>query len=44
MKERIVELLNTEYDALDIMAINDRLGLTSVEDLRNLLVVLDRNN
>ena len=32
MKERIVEILDKEYDALDIMTINDLLGLTTVEE------------
>ena len=41
MKERIVEILDKEYDALDIMAINDRLGLTTVEELRNLQAYLE---
>ena len=41
MKERIVEILDKEYDALDIMTINDLLGLTTVEELQNLQAYLE---
>ena len=41
MKERILEILEKEYDALDIMAINDLLGLSTVEELQNLQAYLD---
>lgn len=29
MKEQVLNILENEFDALDIMAINDRLGLTT---------------
>lgn len=41
MKERILELLDKEYDALDIITINDKLGLTTVEELQSLQFYLD---
>ena len=41
MKERIVELLKNEYDAIDIITINDKLGLSSVDELRDLQGYLD---
>lgn len=41
MREKILELLEGEFSALDIITINDRLGLTSVEDLETLTRELD---
>lgn len=41
MKEKITLLLENEYDALDIITINDKLGLTSVDELRELQVCLE---
>ena len=41
MKDRIIELLENEYDALDVISINDKLGLTSVDELRELQGYLD---
>ena len=41
MRESILELLENEYSALDLMTINDKMGLTSVEDLTTLTYELD---
>lgn len=41
MKEQVLNILENEFDALDIMAINDRLGLTTVEELRDLQFAID---
>lgn len=41
MKEKILELLESEFDALDVMVINDKLGLTTVEELRELQYALN---
>lgn len=41
MREKILELLENEYSALEIMTINDKLGLTSVEELQSLEYELD---
>jgi len=36
MRENILELLDKEFSALDLMTINDKLGLSSVDDLTTL--------
>ena len=36
MKEQIINVLNDKYEALDVIEINDLLGLTSSEDLNRL--------
>lgn len=41
MRDKILELLENEYSALELMTINDKLGLTSVEDLQRLEYELD---
>lgn len=41
MRENILKLLENEYSALDTMTINDKLGLTSVDELRSLEYELD---
>ena len=40
MKERILEILEKEYDALDIMALDAKLGLTTAEEWRDLQAYL----
>lgn len=41
MRDKILELLEGEFSALDVMTINDKLGLTSVDELRDLEYELD---
>lgn len=41
MRENILNLLEGEFSALDLMTINDKLGLTSVDDLTTLEYELD---
>ncbi|MCH5166768.1 MAG: ribonuclease R [Erysipelotrichales bacterium] len=41
MKERLLELLENEFSALDIMTINDKLGCTTVEELQEIEYELD---
>ena len=41
MKEKVLNFLNTQYDALDIMAINDALGLTTPDELAELITTLN---
>lgn len=41
MYQRVIDLLENENDALDLMTINDRLGLTSVDELKELQSILD---
>ncbi len=41
MKEQVVDLLNSKYEALDIIEINDLLGLTTSDDLSRLNNVID---
>lgn len=41
MKDKILELLEHEYSALDIMTINDKLGCTTVEELQEIEYELD---
>lgn len=41
MRDEILELLDGEFSALDVITINDKLGLTSVDDLRTLEYELD---
>ncbi len=36
MKEEVLKVLENEYSALDIISINDQLGLTTVEELQEL--------
>ena len=36
MKEKIVEILQNEYDALDLFSISDKMGISSSEDLERL--------
>ena len=36
MKEKIVEILQNEYDALDLYSISDKMGISSSEDLERL--------
>lgn len=40
MRERLLELLEKEYDALDIFALSDRLGLSTPAELQELQIVL----
>ena len=41
MKEQVIDLLNSKYEALDIIEINDLLSLTTPEDLSRLNNVID---
>ena len=41
MKEQVLNVMNDRYEALDVIEINDLLGLTTPEDLNRLNNVLD---
>ena len=41
MKERLLEILQNEYSALDVMTIADKLGLKTPEEVSNLQTVLE---
>ncbi len=41
LKEEVLKVLESEYSALDIMSINDLLGLTTVEELQELESTLE---
>ena len=41
MRTKILELLEDEYSALDVMTINDRLNLKTVDELKELQYELD---
>lgn len=41
MKQDILEVLKTKYEALDLMAINDLLGLKTAEELKKLELTLE---
>ena len=41
MYQNVIDLLEHENDALDLMSINDRLGLKSVDELKELQKILD---
>ena len=41
MKDRIIDVLNDKYEAIDIMQINDLLGLKTADELSELQIALD---
>ena len=41
MKEQVLNVMNDRYEALDVIEINDLLGLTAPEDLNRLNNALD---
>ena len=41
MKEQVLNVMNDRYEALDVIEINDLLGLTTPEDLSRLNNALD---
>lgn len=41
MREQLLEFLNTQYDAMDIISINDAMGLTTADELKKLQQIIN---